>query len=115
MSAPGGFIMVPISTKFYKNNSKFVKYMGDPGFAKRFEAMILVFAGLLALLPSAIGVAEYTERNDKSDTSKHSLYVAQAFILSVAAIVTFIGIYTFFDSFQKPKMGLVQAPPPRTY
>lgn len=52
---------------------------------------IMVGVGLAALVPAALGVAQYTTRRDKDDTHNQGLYVIQAILLSIAVVVVIVG------------------------
>lgn len=54
-----------------------------------------MLSGALAIIPSAIGVSEYTMRENKQDKSKYGSYVAQSVILSLATVLFVLGVVMY--------------------
>ena len=57
-------------------------------------ATVLVVVGAVALVPAAMGVAQYTTDPDQSKQNK-SIYIAQSFFVAIATIIIVLGIVLF--------------------
>jgi hypothetical protein len=99
-------VYAAVPKKLITKYSSLLKVLADPPLEMRTEGLIIIFIGFLAFLPSALGVAEYTQRKDKEDTSGHGLYVTQCIILSLSTVVVAYGIFKLFMSFEMQKVNI---------
>lgn len=106
-------VYAAVPKKLYTDYSYILKLIADPKLEMRTEGFIVLGIGFVAFLPSVLGVAEYTERENKEDTSKHGIYVAQSIFLTIAILVIVYGLFKIFMSFdtkQSPSLAVRTSP-----
>lgn len=100
-------VYAAVPKKLFTDYSHILKLIADPKLEMRTEGLLVLGIGFVAFLPSVLGVAEYTERENKEDTSKHGIYVAQSIFLTISILVIVYGMFKIFMSFDtKPGVSL---------